>query len=687
VSDARRIKELLRERVAELAPYLFPNGHSEGTHWCVGSIGGEAGRSFKICIAGEKAGLWGDFADSGKHSRSLLDLWMHARNVDFKTALREAADWTGHSLQGSNGANRETRRLRQSSTSLLDWLPCVQALTNKHIERLAEWRGYSVELCSWLKQNELVGLYQGHVAFPIRDESGKVVAAHYRLKNGDWQRYPTGHKTRPIVVGELFPADPVHAFESQWDAFAFMDKSGERSGIVITLGAENGKLVAGLIPAGPTVYAWKQNDELKNGKRAGDGWLKDLAGHADAKVVWPKTPEQFKDLNDWAKAGLQSDDLLAAMLKAETVQEAAAVWSPDKLFTEIKAHIMRYVVFSQPEHADVITLWVMHTWVIESFDFTPYIYLHSPVMRCGKTQVHRIVEPLVKNSLRTCNISESALFREIADSHPTLLWDEVDSIFGSRKASEVNENKRALLNAGFERGIRAIRMERSGGGFEQISYDPFCAKILAGIGRLPDTIVDRSIPILIHRKLKTQPCQKYRRQDRANAKPLHDALETWSEDAELLKTLRESQPQMPASLTDREEDIWEPLLAIADAAGGDVPELARQAARALCNNDDELGYGAAQLAAIRKVVGERSRITSADLIGGLWEGDALPSRLMEDDQPNHKKIGHWLSKFIKSYGGKPARKLRFGEQTFKGYEGTELKQVFDRYCPPEQGYL
>jgi twinkle protein len=74
MSDARRIKELLRERVAEAAPYFFPNGHREGVHWCVDSIDGEPGKSFKVCIAGPKAGLWGDFAEPGKHSRSLLDL-------------------------------------------------------------------------------------------------------------------------------------------------------------------------------------------------------------------------------------------------------------------------------------------------------------------------------------------------------------------------------------------------------------------------------------------------------------------------------------------------------------------------------------------------------------------------------------------------------------------------------------
>src|SRR5207244_9120155 len=125
MSNGKRIKELLRQRIAELAQFLFPNGHRESGHWCVGSIEGEAGQSFKVCIAGPKAGLWGDFADSGKHSRSLLDLWMQARNVDFKTALREAADWTGHSLQGSNGERLPPSKTR--STSLLDWLACVAA--------------------------------------------------------------------------------------------------------------------------------------------------------------------------------------------------------------------------------------------------------------------------------------------------------------------------------------------------------------------------------------------------------------------------------------------------------------------------------------------------------------------------------------------------------------------------------
>ena len=38
---------------------------------------------------------------------------------------------------------------------------------------------------------------------------------------------------------------------------------------------------------------------------------------------------------------------------------------------------------------------------------------------------------------------------------------------------------------------------------------------------------------------------------------------------------------MPKALTNRAADIWEPLLALADLAGGHWPQLARQAAEAL----------------------------------------------------------------------------------------------------------
>jgi CHC2-type zinc finger protein len=129
-----------------------------------------------------------------------------------------------------------TEKSNSENPTPIDWQRCVDAFTEKHLERLAEWRGYSGEVCSWLKESRLVGLHDNCIAFPVHDRAGKVVAVHYRLKDGSWRYYPQGAKVRPLVIGELIAGEPVHVFESQWDCFAFLDVSGERTGVIVTRG-------------------------------------------------------------------------------------------------------------------------------------------------------------------------------------------------------------------------------------------------------------------------------------------------------------------------------------------------------------------------------------------------------------------------------------------------------------------
>ncbi len=105
----------------------------------------------------------------------------------------------------------------------------------------------------------------------------------------------------PLVIGELVARDVARAFGSQWDGFTFMDKSAERSGIIITRGAGNGALVGGLLPETSSVYLWPQNDP------AGDKWQKDICANTNAVVKRAKIPAPHKDLNDWTKAGATSD--------------------------------------------------------------------------------------------------------------------------------------------------------------------------------------------------------------------------------------------------------------------------------------------------------------------------------------------------------------------------------------------
>jgi hypothetical protein len=108
-------------------------------------------------------------------------------------------------------------------------------------------------------------------------------------------------------------------------------------------------------------------------------------------------------------------------------------------------------------------------------------------------------------------------------------------------------------------------------------FSSFCAKALAGLGTLPDTVASRSIPIVLKRRLASEPIERFReRGARAMGETIADCLAMYI--VPLLDDLATAEPDLPDELSDRQQDVWEPLLAIADAGGGDWPERAREAA-------------------------------------------------------------------------------------------------------------
>ena len=96
----------------------------------------------------------------------------------------------------------------------------------------------------------------------------------------------------------------------------------------------------------------------------------------------------------------------------------------------------RYIVFSSEAQVTAVTLWVAHTWVIEAFDFTPYLHISSPVKRCGKSRVFDCLRLLCAKAMAGRSITEAVLFRKIEQDAPTLLLDEVDAIFSAKGDEE-----------------------------------------------------------------------------------------------------------------------------------------------------------------------------------------------------------------------------------------------------------
>ena len=198
-------------------------------------------------------------------------------------------------------------------------------MTDEDCKRLADERGYREEFCRWLRDEKLIGLHKGQFAFPVHDEDGDVISCHYRGSDGGWFYDPKGNPINSLIVGDPATAKTVLPFESQWDAFAFMERmdwdSSEamQSGfaIIITRGARNGKRVRGLIPVTATVIAVMQNDPLKEDGSPGaaEGWLDDVVEAVNRRVYVLRPPEQ-KDLNDWTRAGATRGDIKLAWGRA-----------------------------------------------------------------------------------------------------------------------------------------------------------------------------------------------------------------------------------------------------------------------------------------------------------------------------------------------------------------------------------
>jgi Protein of unknown function (DUF3631) len=264
----------------------------------------------------------------------------------------------------------------------------------------------------------------------------------------------------------------------------------------------------------------------------------------------------------------------------------------------------------------------------------------------------------------------------------------VDTVFSGNK-DERKEPLRALLNAGFERKAKVPRCVGQGSNYQVQEFAVFCAKAFAGIGRLPDTISDRCIPIRLIRRSRDEPIQRFRKRDAETAtSTVRATLESWSQQNGVTERLRAARPDIPNELDDRQQDICEPLLAIADLAGGDWPERARSALVKLCSEiDEDQSLGAKLLSAIRDAFNdsETDKLSTQQLLETLVaeETDAPWAAWWEHDLKNNNTRGPAakLARLLKPYGIR-ARGIRLADRTTpRGYLRQDFEEAWGRYCP------
>jgi putative DNA primase/helicase len=342
-----------------------------------------------------------------------------------------------------------------------------------------------------------------------------------------------------------------------------------------------------------------------------------------------------------------------------------------EVLAEAAQTIARYVVLP-PGAADTTALWAAHAHCFDVFEHSPRLNPTSPEKGCGKTLFCDLVGLLAPRSLPSENMTCAILFRLIAKRKPTLIADEYDSWLLE------NDELRGLLNAGHKRGGQAHRCE--GDNHEVRSFPVFGPVVLAGIGALPGTLHDRSIPVRLIRAKPGEVVERFDSRRTEREAELCRKLARWT--ADNLERLRSSDPVLPEKAYNRLADNWRPLFAIAEVAGGDWPRRAAAAFAKLTSADDlgAHGIGTWLLADVANIFGSsgKDKLPSSRLGAALAEIEGRPwaefGKARKPITPN--QLATQLRRFdIHS------RKLRFEEETLWGYCLDDLMEAFDRYLP------
>jgi hypothetical protein len=356
-----------------------------------------------------------------------------------------------------------------------------------------------------------------------------------------------------------------------------------------------------------------------------------------------------------------------------------------EILNDLEGIIRRFVALTEAQVV-AIAIWVVLTYAVEAIEVVPYLNIHSALKRSGKTLLLDVLAVLVRRPMLVADMSAAVLFRAVDQRKPTLLFDEVDVIFGGK--SERADELRGLLNAGYKRGGVAMRVEMRGKEGILRDFEVFGLKALAGIGQLPDTIGDRSIPVEMLRQARGSRVERFRMRGKLEeTAPLRERIARWT--AAHLDELTNSWPALPDELNDRQQDIWEPMFSLADLAGPEWGVRARAAARALHGDDDEADTQVAVLLLghLRDLFAENQdppALATETMLGALVDNDAGPWARWWSVDTDHgrRSAASGLARHLKPFGIK-STKIKVEGVALRGYRRESFAESWTRYLPAE----
>ncbi len=236
-----------------------------------------------------------------------------------------------------------------------------------------------------------------------------------------------------------------------------------------------------------------------------------------------------------------------------------------ELLKDLTAYFSRYIWHRDPVTHEVLALYTMGTYVARLFQAFPYLSLNG-LAGSGKTNTLELLEQLCFNAIMAANVSLPAMFRMIEKCFSTYIRDEAEQF---NKKTPENQDELLVLNSGYKAGGMVSRVEKGKNGEMDIQYfNVYSPKIFAGINMLNDTLNTRSILITMHKApgaevKKLVSMARFPEQWKGQAGTLRDRLYKWA--LTKFHLVSQAYQEFPAQekITNRDWEVWAPLLAIA----------------------------------------------------------------------------------------------------------------------------
>jgi hypothetical protein len=243
-----------------------------------------------------------------------------------------------------------------------------------------------------------------------------------------------------------------------------------------------------------------------------------------------------------------------------------------EMFQKLDNCFRRFIYFS----ADVLYLlciiFAIFTHLYDIFDEVPYLGIFGPRNK-GKSRLGIILFFLCFNPIKSEDISDAALYRGIKEQMDgtTMIIDEADALSRPRRGSILLN----ILRSGNRRDGKIIR---TGPGGTTENFPTFCPKIIINIKGISDLpLQTRTIPIYMVKRTGSLERFRFKKVEK-EFEELKKLIKSFCDYYKDIVSQLYFSFQGVEGISDRDEEIWAPLLIIADLLATllDTPSIRNQ---------------------------------------------------------------------------------------------------------------